>query len=310
MITIEAKNLTKKFGEFVAVENIELQVSEGEIFGFLGANVAGKTTTIKMLIGLLKPTSGYVFVSGIDVIKYPEKVKQNIGYMSQKFSLYGDLTVEENISFYGGIYGTSFRKLSAIREELIEKYNLYEVRKVLTKELPLGMKQRLALGIALMHKPKIVFLDEPTSGADPVSRRNFWRIIQDLGKEGVSVFVTTHYLEEAEYCSRISMIDEGKIIITGTPMELKKKVFKYPLYEIDFGSLEKNLFALNKGCNFGELVLFGSKLHLVVDKEGVTRDVIIRYFDNSLGFPPVSIREIVPTLEDVFVKIVNKKEYA
>ncbi len=306
MFAIEARGLSKKFGNYTAVDNIDLAVTDGEIFGFLGANGAGKTTTIKMLIGLLQPTSGSIYVSGVDVIRYSHQVKTKIGYMSQKFSLYSDLTVEENIDFYGGIYGLSSKTVRSSKEKIISEFGLEDFRKFLTRDLPLGLKQRLALGISLMHQPKVVFLDEPTSGTDPISRRNFWKIIQDLSKQGITVFVTTHYLQEAEYCSKISLIDSGKIVVTGAPSELKREVITYPIYELDFGSIENNLIALNKCSNLGELLLFGNKLHFVPRE--IQNDIgsIGKIFVSVLGFKPIFIRQIVPTLEDVFVKLVQK----
>lgn len=310
MTVIDVKGLTKRFGNFLAVDNIDFEVFEGEIFGFLGANGAGKTTTIKMLIGLIPPTSGSIFVSGIDVIKFPEKVKPIIGYMSQKFSLYNDLTVEENIGFYGGIYNISKNRLKTIREELISKFELQEYRRTLTSELPLGIKQRLALGISLMHDPKIVFLDEPTSGADPISRRKFWEIIQNLSFQKVTVFVTTHYLEEAEYCSRISLIDTGKIIAIGKPTELKQKVFEFGLFEVDFGDLQKNISVLDKKIKFGKFVLFGSKLHFLSNLKNLNLDELSKILESSLGQKPIFIRKIIPTLEDVFVELIKKRKDA
>lgn len=310
MTVIDVKGLTKRFGNFLAVDNIDFDVFEGEIFGFLGANGAGKTTTIKMLIGLIPPTSGSIFVSGIDVIKFPEKVKPIIGYMSQKFSLYNDLTVEENIGFYGGIYNISKNRLKTIREELISKFELQEYRRTLTSELPLGIKQRLALGISLMHDPKIVFLDEPTSGADPISRRKFWEIIQNLSSQKVTVFVTTHYLEEAEYCSRISLIDTGKIIANGKPTELKQKVFEFGLFEVDFGDLQKNICVLDKDIKFGKFVLFGSKLHFLSNLKDLNLDELSKILESSFGQKPIFIRKIIPTLEDVFVELIKKRKDA
>lgn len=310
MTVIDVKGLTKRFGNFLAVDNIDFEVFEGEIFGFLGANGAGKTTTIKMLIGLIPPTSGSIFVSGIDVIKFPEKVKPIIGYMSQKFSLYNDLTVEENIGFYGGIYNISKNRLKTIREELISKFELQEYRRTLTSELPLGIKQRLALGISLMHDPKIVFLDEPTSGADPISRRKFWEIIQNLSSQKVTVFVTTHYLEEAEYCSRISLIDTGKIIAIGKPTELKQKVFEFGLFEVDFGDLQKNISVLDKKIKFGKFVLFGSRLHFLSNLKNLNLDELSKILESSFGQKPIFIRKIIPTLEDVFVELIKKRKDA
>lgn len=220
---ITAEKLTKKFGDFTAVNGISFDVKEKEIFGFLGANGAGKTTAMRMLCGLSYPTSGKATVAGFDVYKQQEKIKQNIGYMSQKFSLYENLTVLENITFYGGIYGLSRKEIKIKAENLLETLNISNMAKSLVGSLPLGWKQKLAFSIAIFHKPKIVFLDEPTSGVDPINRRQFWELIYKATEEGITVFVTTHYMDEAEYCSRISLMVDGNIAELGTPAELKQK---------------------------------------------------------------------------------------
>ncbi|MBI5542056.1 MAG: ABC transporter ATP-binding protein [Bacteroidia bacterium] len=217
---ISVKNLIKKFGNFVANNNLSFEVKSGEIFGFLGANGAGKTTALKILCGLLTPTSGDIKVAGFDVYKETDKIKKNIGYMSQKFSLYEDLTVYENIRFYGGIYGLSLKEIRKRSDELIEKLNLTNVRNELIKSIPLGWKQKLAFSVANFHKPAIVFLDEPTGGVDPVTRREFWNLIYQAADEGITVFVTTHYMDEAEYCNRVSIMVDGRIEAIGTPEEL------------------------------------------------------------------------------------------
>jgi len=223
MKIIEAEKLTKKFGKFIAVNEITFTVNKGEIFGFLGANGAGKTTSMKMLNGLLSPTSGKASVAGFDVYKQAEKIKQNIGYMSQRFSLYEDLTVIENIKFYGGIYGLNSKELKSKSEYLLDLLEIREEKNKLLKSLPLGWKQKLAFSIAIIHEPKIVFLDEPTGGVDPVTRRQFWNMIYRAADEGVTVFVTTHYMDEAEYCGRISMMVDGKIAALDSTENLKKQ---------------------------------------------------------------------------------------
>lgn len=219
---IDVKNLTKKFGSFTAVDSISFDVSRGEIFGFLGANGAGKTTAIRMLCGLSGPTSGSARVAGFDVYKQAEKIKRNIGYMSQKFSLYEDLTVTENISFYGGIYGLTRNRIREKTDYFINLLGIEKQKDSLIRSLPLGWKQKLAFLVAVMHDPGIVFLDEPTGGVDPVTRRQFWDLIYEAASRGVTVFVTTHYMDEAEYCSRVSMMVDGKIAALDTPAELKK----------------------------------------------------------------------------------------
>jgi len=220
---IEVKNLVKKFGSFVANDNLSFDVYKGEIFGFLGANGAGKTTAMKILCGLSKPTSGEVNVAGFDVYKHTEDIKKNIGYMSQRFSLYEDLTVFENIRFYAGIYGLSNQKIKERSEMLIEKLGLGDVKKILLKSLPLGWKQKLAFSVALIHEPKIIFLDEPTSGVDPITRRQFWEMIYEAASTGVTVFITTHYMDEAEYCNRVSIMVDGRIEALDKPGLLKKQ---------------------------------------------------------------------------------------
>ena len=220
---IKVNALSKKFGKFTAVDKITFSVKRGEVFGFLGANGAGKTTCIKMLCGLLQPTTGIATVGGFDIYKETEKIKLNIGYMSQKFSLYEDLTVTENIELFAGIYQLSRRKIKSKTEYLLNKLGLFEVRNKFIKALPLGWKQKLAFSIAIIHDPKIVFLDEPTSGVDPITRRQFWELIYEASANGITVFVTTHYMDEAEYCQRISIMHQGIIEALDTPSNLKRK---------------------------------------------------------------------------------------
>lgn len=220
---ITAENLTKKFGDFTAVDHISFKVNKGEIFGFLGANGAGKTTAMRMLCGLSSPTSGTASVAGFDVAHHPEEIKRNIGYMSQKFSLYEDLTVFENIRFYAGIYGLSDKEIKEKSEHLLTHLQLTEERNKLVQSLPLGWKQKLAFSIAIIHEPKIVFLDEPTGGVDPLTRREFWEMMYAAAQRGTTIFVTTHYMDEAEYCNRVSIMVDGRIAALGTPTELKSQ---------------------------------------------------------------------------------------
>ena len=219
---IVARDMVKKFGNFVANDHLNFEVKKGEIFGFLGANGAGKTTAIRILCGLSKPTAGEITVAGYDVFKEPEKVKENIGYMSQKFSLYEDLRVKENFTFYGGIYGLSRKNIKERTDYLLEKLQLQDTRNKITNSLPLGWKQKIAFSVAIMHNPKIVFLDEPTSGVDPITRRQFWDMIYEAAREGITVFVTTHYMDEAEYCERVSIMVNGRIEALDTPAQLKR----------------------------------------------------------------------------------------
>lgn len=221
---IEVKNLTKKFAAFTAVDNISFDVKQGEIFGFLGANGAGKTTAIKMLSGLLNPSSGEAKVIGYDVKTQAELIKKNIGYMSQRFSLYEDLTVFENMRFYGGIYGLRTKEINSKADDILNVLNLMDERNVLVKSLPLGWKQKLAFSISILHNPPLVFLDEPTGGVDPITRREFWELIMEASHRGTTLFVTTHYMDEAEYCNRVSIMVDGKIEALGTPLELRQNL--------------------------------------------------------------------------------------
>lgn len=222
-VVIKTDKLTKKFGDFIATNSISFEVYKGEIFGFLGANGAGKTTAMKMLCGLSKPSSGEANIAGFDIYKQTEEIKKNIGYMSQKFSLYEDLTVNENIDFFGGIYGLNYKQLKEKRTELLKTLGLENEAKKLVASLPLGWKQKLAFSVAVIHDPKIVFLDEPTGGVDPVTRRQFWDLIYAAAARGITIFVTTHYMDEAEYCNRISMMVDGKIKALDSPLNLKQK---------------------------------------------------------------------------------------
>jgi ABC-2 type transport system ATP-binding protein len=229
---ISVKNLTKKFGNFIAAYNLSFEVQSGEIFGFLGANGAGKTTAIRMLCGLSKPTSGEALIAGFDIYKGTENIKKSIGYMSQKFSLYNDLTILENIFFYGGIYGLSKNDLKIKSIELIRKLNLEDKRNHLVGSLPLGWKQKLAFLTALIHNPKIIFLDEPTGGVDPITRRQFWDLIYEASENGITVFITTHYMDEAEYCDRVSIMVDGVISAIDTPSNLKEKFNSETMNEV------------------------------------------------------------------------------
>ncbi len=231
-VVIKTDKLTKRFGDFTAVNEITFEINKGEIFGFLGANGAGKTTAMRMLIGLSTPTSGNATVAGFDVYKQTELIKKNIGYMSQKFSLYEDLTILENLQFYGGIYGLSKQEIKNKSGSLIEELGLQNEAKKLVGELPLGWKQKLAFSVAIFHNPKIVFLDEPTGGVDPVARRQFWDLIYDASDSGITIFVTTHYMDEAEYCNRISIMVDGKIAALDSPENLKKQFNVYSMDDV------------------------------------------------------------------------------
>jgi len=231
-IAVKTELLTRRFGKFTAVDQVSIEVKKGEIFGFLGANGAGKTTMIRMLCGLLKPSDGKASVAGFDVYKQSERIKKNIGYMSQKFSLYDDLTISENIEFYGGIYGLSKEIINSRKEKLLDQVGLSSIANTMTKDIPVGFKQRLALGSALLHDPPIIFLDEPTSGVDPEARRGFWDLIYQTAEEGKTIFVTTHFMDEAEYCHRLSIMRDGKLIALDTPRKLKAQYGKDNIQEV------------------------------------------------------------------------------
>ena len=306
MNSIEVQNLTKKFGNFTAVDNVSFSVKQGEIFGFLGANGAGKSTTIRMLTGILEPTSGDALVGGYSVMKQPDKVKTQIGYMSQKFSLYNDLTVEENIRFFAGVYGLAGMKYEERKKWALKVANLEGKEKLLTGSLPGGIKQRLALGTAVIHEPKIVFLDEPTSGVDPISRRDFWDLINDLSAEGITVLVTTHYLEEAEFCNDIILINAGRLIAHGNPKELKTNYLKNTILEIESDKVVESMEILEKVDWVGETSIFGNYIHIIL-KDNTKSDADVReILTNSNGIEVYRVDKIVPTLEDVFIHLLEK----
>ncbi|MFI5211911.1 MAG: ABC transporter ATP-binding protein [Ignavibacteria bacterium] len=310
MNSIEVKDLTKKFGKFTSVDNISFDVKQGEIFGFLGANGAGKSTTIKMLCGILEPSAGDAQVGGFSVKKDPDNVKKNIGYMSQKFSLYADLSVEENINFFGSVYGLKGEKLDERKRWVLKTAGLEDRINSLTGTLSTGYKQRLALGCAVIHEPKIVFLDEPTGGVDPISRKNFWDLINDLSQNGITVFVTTHYLDEAEFCHRIMMIDAGKIIAGGSPGELKTKYLTNPILEIDCSAPDKAIDMLDpiewvkNTAYFGEFfhaTLSGSTVNNIEEKISLIKEKLA-----GAGITLNRIELIAASLEDVFVNLLEK----
>lgn len=307
MNSIEANNLTKKFGKFTAVDNISFNVKEGEVFGFLGANGAGKSTAIRMLCGILSPTSGDAIVGGYSVMNEPDKVKKVIGYMSQKFSLYNDLSVEENINFFGGVYGLEGKKFKERKDWVLQIANLKGKEKLLTSSLPGGIKQRLALGAAVIHEPEIVFLDEPTSGVDPISRRNFWDLINDLSANGTTVFVTTHYLEEAEYCNNITLINAGKIIAEGNASELKTNYIKNKIYEIECDRVVDALDILQNENYVDETSIFGNSIHIIVNNRFKSKEQIKTTLTEKHSIAIKRIDKIVPTLEDVFIHLLDKE---
>jgi ABC-2 type transport system ATP-binding protein len=300
--SVVISNLVKRFGAFTAVDSITLEVGQGEVFGFLGPNGAGKSTTIRMLCGLLRPTSGLATVAGYDVARNPEAVRQSIGYMSQKFSLYNDLKVIENIRLFAGLYSVPSNKLQERITWALQMSNLTGKENLTTGTLPGGWKQRLALGCAVLHKPPVIFLDEPTSGVDPISRRQFWDLIHTMAAEGVTVFVTTHYMEEAEYCNRLALIFRGKIVALGTPSELKKNSMKGELLLLECAPLGPALELLQTSPDVLDAAVFGNALHLVVQ----SATAAIQNLQGFLKDHQISVQrieQISPSLEDVFVSL-------
>jgi ABC-2 type transport system ATP-binding protein len=305
-VAVSLNEVVKRFGNFTAVDRVSLEVNHGEIFGFLGPNGAGKSTTIRMLCGLLRPTSGEGRVNGLDIVRQAERIKANLGYMSQRFSLYDELRVEENMRFFGGIYGLKSSRCKERIEEVLDLISLRERRFSLAGELPTGLKQRLALGCALLHNPPILFLDEPTSGVDPGTRRTFWDLIYSLADRGVTVFVTTHYMEEAEYCNRIGLIDQGRLIALGSPAELKKRHLSGRIFEVTGPNALTALEALSEAKEVLDAAVFGRALHVRL-KDGVDTHGDLSAFLASAGLSIERIRPIEPTLEDVFVALVGRR---
>ena len=301
---ILVRDLTRTFGAFIAVDRISFAVERGEIFGFLGANGAGKSTAIRMMCGLLTPTSGTALVDGVDVSRDPENVKQRIGYMSQKFSLYEGLTVEQNIRFFGAMYGLSGDQISSRMKFVTEMAGLSGREKTRTKDLAGGWRQRLALGCAILHEPRIVFLDEPTGGVDPVSRRQFWRLIQEMSRSGVTILVTTHYLDEAEHCHRIAILNAGRLAAMGTSRQLKDVFAARPILEIYSSRPLEVMRALEDNLDVEKTTAFGTAVHAVlrtpnVDLEALTRQLTAGGLDIS------GIDRVMPSLEDVFLDVVE-----
>ncbi|HPE29329.1 MAG TPA: ABC transporter ATP-binding protein [Candidatus Mcinerneyibacteriales bacterium] len=302
---VSVRGLTKRFSSFTAVDHIGFTVRRGEIFGFLGANGAGKTTTIRMLCGLLRPSGGEGEVAGFDIMTETERIKTRIGYMSQKFSLYEDLTVQENIMFFGGMYGLSPRELNDKKSEVIEWAGLAGMERRITSTLAGGWKQRLALGTALLHDPEIIFLDEPTAGVDPVSRRNFWKVIQEIARKGVTVFVTTHYLDEAEYCHSVRLMDKGRIIASGAPEELKREVITERMFQMETEEPGRAIPLLRAMEGVSEVSLLGIRINLLTPLP--ERQFQKRVLDlmKKEKIPVESLEPVEPTLEDVFIHLIK-----
>lgn len=307
MNAIEVRGLTRRFGPFTAVDNITFDVRRGEIFGFLGSNGAGKSTTIRMLCGLLRPSSGDARVGGVDVARDPEAVKQRIGYMSQRFSLYELLTVDQNISFFGGIYGLDRERLARRRAFVLDMAGLAGRETTLARDLSGGWRQRLALGCAILHEPPILFLDEPTAGVDPVSRRQFWRLIDALSANDVTVLVTTHYLDEAERCHRVALIHAGRLATIGTVAEVKGIFANRPIIEIRTDRPVDAMQALDAMPEVEKTSLFGTALHAVLRSEAVdVQQLAARLREKGLAVDVVD--RVMPSLEDVFLDVVDRAE--
>jgi ABC-2 type transport system ATP-binding protein len=306
---VHIDNLTKRFGDFVAVDKVSIDVKQGEIFGFLGPNGAGKSTTIRILCGLLPPTSGRATVAGFDVATQPEEIKRSIGYMSQKFSLYDDLTVEENIEFFGGVYGLSPSALPARRDYVLKMAVLEDKRNTTTRLLSGGWKQRLALGCAILHEPPVLFLDEPTSGVDPIARRNFWELIYQLSAAGHTIFVTTHYMDEAEYCHRVALMYGGRIVALGSPAELKTSLGTGHLLNLESSDLLRSMTAIEGKKGILDIAVFGGGLHVKVEDAAEAIPEIWGALE-AAGIRVTALDSIVPSMEDVFVSVIEREEKA
>jgi drug efflux transport system ATP-binding protein len=299
------RDLTRRFGKFTAVDRVSLEVCGGEIFAFLGPNGAGKSTTIKMLTGLLKPSSGAGSVNGFDINREAEKIKKVIGYMSQRFSLYIDLTPEENLIFFGGIYKVPRKVLIEKMEKLFDTTPIGRSRKSITKSLPAGLKQRLALECAMLHNPPILFLDEPTAGVDPMARRDFWDIIYNASRKGTTVFLTTHYMDEAEHADRVAMIFSGKLRALNTPSRLKADFTGGNIFRLDTDELTATMYKLTGKQEVNEVTIFGSCIHLIM-QSGFDLDLTRNYLD-ALGISYTNIQTILTSLEDVFISLTRQE---
>ena len=303
-LAVEVEGLTRVFDSFVAVDHINLQVASGTVFGFLGPNGAGKSTTIRMLCGILRPTAGRATVGGFDVVHQTEQLKSSIGYMSQRFSLYEDLTVAENLLFFAGIYNVRGPQREARIAWALEMAGLRGREGVRTSELAGGWRQRLALGCAVLHEPPILFLDEPTSGVDPASRRNFWEMIGELSARGITVFVTTHYMDEAEHCDELALIYGGRLVATGSPATLKSRYMSRALLEVECSDVMRAFAALKAESAIAGVALFGTNLHVITEDEELARQAITTRL-GACGITVQRVERIEASLEDAFVSIIE-----
>jgi ABC-2 type transport system ATP-binding protein len=304
---VEAQELTKQFDHFTAVDHISFTIPRGQIFGFLGPNGAGKTTTIRMLLGLLRPTSGAATVLGFDIVRQSEEIRKRVGYMSQRFSLYNDLTVEENLNFYGGIYGVRRERLRQRKRYILKMAGLEGRERELTKNLAGGWKQRLALGTAIIHEPEMLFLDEPTAGVDPISRRAFWNLLYELAEGGTTIMVTTHYMDEAEHCQSLAFIQRGRLVAIGSPQEIKTDEMHGQVLEVTCDQPDVAIPILRRLGLFEEVALYGALLHVVTQDPEAHQSIIEQTLGDQ-GVDVTTIDRIAPSLEDVFIASVRRQD--
>jgi ABC-2 type transport system ATP-binding protein len=304
---VEVQKLTKQFDSFTAVDQISFTIPRGQIFGFLGPNGAGKTTTIRMLLGLLRPTAGMATVLGFDIVKQSDEIRKRIGYMSQKFSLYNDLTVEENLNFYGGTYGVRGERLRTRKRYILKMAGLEGRERELTKNLAGGWKQRLALGTAIIHEPEMLFLDEPTAGVDPISRRAFWDLLYELAEGGTTIMVTTHYMDEAEHCQSLAFIQRGRLVAIGSPQHIKAQEMHGQVLEVVCDQPNIAIPALRQLGLFEEVALYGAFIHVVTQDPGAHRSLIEQTLRDK-GVAVITVDSIAPSLEDVFIASARRQE--
>ncbi len=306
-VVIRADGLTRRFGAFTAVDHVSFEVRRGEIFGFLGPNGAGKTTTIRMLLGLLEPTAGRAWVLGHDATRETARIRPRIGYVSQRFSLYPDLSVEETLRFYGAVYQLPLRQLTRRIPVLLELMGLEGQERRLVRQLAGGWRQRVALAVALLHEPEIVFLDEPTAGMDPLARREIWSLLYQLAERGITVFVTTHYMDEAEQCSRLALIHNGRLILQGAPTELRAVAGLGDVLEVAAAPLDRALAALQGWSIFEHVALHGARIHAYLRQPGVAAEEIRRRLE-AMGLASVSVEPVAPSLEDIFLWVMEREQ--
>lgn len=303
---VEVKELTKKFDGFTAVDKVSFNIERGEIFGFLGPNGSGKSTTIRMLCGIINPTAGSASVVGYDIVKGSEEIKKRIGYMSQRFSLYEDLTVEENLEFYAGVYDVPRAKIAERKHSVLKMADLLGRERELAANLSIGWKQRLALGCSIVHQPEMIFLDEPTGGVDPLARRDFWDLLYDMAEEGTTLFVTTHYMDEAEHCHKLGFIYEGRIIAMGSPRNIKTERMPATVLEVLPEDLDRCFDALSEISEVEEVIIHGNLLHAVTKIRPEQAIPLLREILASRSIPVYEIEPVDPSLEDVFVSLIDE----